>query len=263
MNRNLSDEERRFGEYVRIVSDGKFVILGALAIFWLCALLLNVLLPTVYESQAVFSVGHKYVGSGRRESIAGNPGVYDWLNKTFPTAESSRSGDGPYVYKLRSHPSVGEWKVIWSRAASAKAAQDFLSEVLAAMLQRHELIYRESLQPLQQDVALIESQIQELQHRIDENKQRIEQLIAKEPSLAVVAMVQQNELSIRMQEKREQLHGLKAEEARFLQSAIVSAPTLPANRTSPDTRFLISVATVLGLIIGWIGAVAMRRKRVV
>lgn len=260
MSKSESFSEARFSKIFDTLKRGKLLIAGSVAVFWAGALVLILMSPSVYESQAVYQVGHRYAEPGNIKIAESNNTIYRRLWRQFPTTFSqSGENDLAYLHEAKDSTEQVTQFIIKARARSALAAQRFLVEVLESVLDRQRQLSNRLL--LQQKIDHLGQYAQSLQEQTSRSKRRIEALVANNPALAVVVMLQQKDLEQKHAAAVAELAKAKALMAELLQKKgeILQTPSLPAQRIAPDVHFHLFIATLLGLALGWIAVVASRR----
>lgn len=158
--------------------------LGGLVIGVACTLLYFLLVTPIYESRAVISIG-KIHDAGPIEDA--ETVIAQLMDKYGLAAED---GGPPYLRRVNKGPGNGITLTLVAVGHSPREAQEFLSNVTAKLLSRHEKLYALIVDPMTQRLATIDARISVLRSQIEEMNDVVRRLKSTQASQASLASIE-------------------------------------------------------------------------
>ncbi len=205
----------------------------------------------VYESRAVLGVGQ--VGPIESPQL-----IVQRLREEHRVKDRSEGAQTlPAITEVKTMEKLlANGVEIIAQAHEAQAAQQFLTAVVAKMMKRHQKLFdvgraeqTKQLEALQQEAERIEQSLALIEHRISA-------LVGSEASLAGLLTLQKDLLLQRLPQIAQQQTTLRLamSELQSTPTVVLRTPTLPIEPVSPKPVLYMTLAAVVGLMLGIFGA---------
>ena len=225
---------------------------------WLVVLVSSPFFQPVYESKAAYGIGPRLSDVEEIQRLEGIEEVRSWLYRHYPTTKSAgQAAYAPHISGFEVYAKGEGWIKLAARAPLPAESQNFLTGVVDTLFARHQAMYQQSLLSIQRKISVVDGQLNELRHQLQQSESAIDRQINANPAAAVLNVIRQEELAAQIEAKKREARRLngQARELALARSEVLAAPSLPSERVAPDIYAVFSMCTVLGLIVGWIAAV--------
>lgn len=235
----------------RVIVKRKRLILITVAVILLLMGTWLLVAKPVYESRAVLGVGQ--VGS--IESLQLIVQRLKEEHRIKDGSEGAQTLPGLTAVKTMEKSLANGVEMI-VQAHGAQAAQQYLAEIVAKIIKRHQRLYdlgraeqMKQMESLQRESDRIEQSLALIEHRISA-------LVGSEASLAGLLTLQKDLLLQRLPQIAQQQITLRLamSELQSTPTFMLRTPTLPINPVSPKPLLYMTLAGVVGLMLGIFGA---------
>lgn len=235
----------------RVISKRRRLILLTVIVILLLMGTWLLMAKPVYESRAVLGVGQ--VGSIESPQL-----IVQRLREEHRVKDRS---EGPQAL-----PAITEVKTmekllangieIISQAHEAQAAQQFLTVVVAKIMKRHQKLFDVGRAEQAKQLESLQHEAERIQQSLDLIEHRISALVGSEASLAGLLTLQKDLLLQRLPQIAQQQTTLRLamSELQSTPTFVLRPPTLPVDPVSPKPVLYMTLAGVVGLMLGILGA---------
>ncbi len=220
------EEEINLIDYLKMIIKKWKVILAIFLIALIVGAVFSFTTPKIFQAQAVIKVG-KWVAieQGALENVSETIQV---LKGNFPGVEISNPAITSYLVTIK------------ASAQTSEQALDAVNLAVDSMLARHQKDYQEAKLSLENEIAEVEKEINELQEKIRKEENTFNQARAQ--------MVQGYFSRLTVVEGK--LRPLKEISLLYRQTQLRVSPTLPQNPVKPNIKLNLLVVAVVGIFIG-------------
>ena len=224
-----------------------------LAIFFLCVLasLYPILTnPPIYESRAVLEIGQV-----TELGVLENRGsMIQRLEEAYRVEDSSEGVRGlPQIssvgFDKKSAPNA---VTLTAQAYSAAEAQSFLRLMTDNIVAQHQKFFEQALQVYQKQVDNIDSQLEANDMQVEQLSERILGLEKTDPSQAAFLAVEKAKTLAQKPEllDRKIKLSMAMSAPRSQPTTYLREPTLPINKIKPKRAMYLTMAVIVGAILG-------------
>lgn len=139
---------------------------------------------------------------------------------------------------------------------SPEEAQDFLTGVVTALIQRHQQVYETAVNPLRLRIAALDNQRRETADQIAKLKTLLRVGLAQRPVEASLSMIELGRLRAELHEmdRERPVFKQQAENPYSVPSEVVVGPVLVSEPIAPRKLITLVVGVVVGLAMGLMAA---------
>lgn len=231
----------------------KMVILGVFFALFLVVLAFVMVVEPVFESRSVIRIG--YVGElGNLEP----PKVV--VRRIIEDYRVDDSTEGERDYPLINSVSMGkggdDLVTITAHGHSAKEANEYLSGVVDKLINNHKAVYNNALGQQRTMLQTLDARMQEARQQISELNKRFEAVVASDAATAAVLSQEKSSLwsSMYQLEQRRSEVMLSMSELKAMPTQAIRLATLPEKPVMPKPLLYLSLAVVVGSILGMFAA---------
>ena len=249
--RDFQEDEISLIDLWRVIAKRKRLILITVAVILSLVGAWLLIAKPIYESRAVLGVGQ--VGPIESPQL-----IVQRLREEHRVKDRSEGAQIlPAITEVKTMEKLLPNGVeIIAQAHEAQAAQQFLTQVVAKVIKRHQKLFdvgraeqTKQLEALQQEAERIEQSLALIEHRISA-------LVGSEASLAGLLTLQKDLLVQRLPQIAQQQTTLRLamSELQSTPTVVLRTPTLPIEPVSPKPVLYMTLAGVVGLMLGIFGA---------
>ena len=250
-SRDFQEDEISLIDLWRVIAKRKRLIVITVAVILSLVGTWLLIAKPVYENRAVLSVGQ--VGPIESPQL-----IVQRLREEHRVKDRSEGAQKlPAITEVKTMEKLlANGVEIIAQAHEAQAAQQFLIEVVAKIMKRHQKLFdlgraeqTKQLEALQQEAERIEQSLALIEHRISA-------LVGSEASLAGLLTLQKDLLLQRLPQIAQQQTTLRLamSELQSTPTVVLRTPTLPIEPVSPKPMLYMMLAGVVGLMLGIFGA---------
>ncbi len=248
----VRDDEFSLGELVWIIRRQWLWLLTSLLFCVLAAFAYIALSTTSFESRASIRIGKIFQKNGKPSAIEDVDTLAFQLVAQYGSERSDESkGDMPYLERATKAPGQEILRLV-AVGRSPGEAKEFLAQVIAKLMQRHEEIYSTVMEPLGTGLKAVDRQIVNLTAQATELGKLADRLKESNPAQASLVAIERGHLLGKLTELERDYVGLQQMIARphSSPSEVVGPPVASENPVSPSKPAAIAVAVVFGVILG-------------
>jgi len=238
----------------RVIVKRKRLILITVAVILLLMGAWLLVVKPVYESRAVLGVGQGAQGA----QVEAPQLLVQRLKEEYRVKDGSEGAQTlPGLTAVKTmEKSLANGVEMIVQAHGAQAAQQYLAEIVAKIIKRHQRLYdlgraeqMKQMESLQRESDRIEQSLALIEHRISA-------LVGSEASLAGLLTLQKDLLLQRLPQIAQQQTTLRLamSELQSTPTFMLRTPTLPIKPVSPKPMLYMMLAGVVGLMLGIFGA---------
>ena len=242
------DDEISLVDLWLIIRRRWLLLLAGLVIGLSGAIAYIVLTVPIYESRATLRVGN-----APNLAAVEDLGVLsvELSDEYGPDAADGAQHRTPYLSKkdIKFKNNILELAAI---GRSPEEARDFLAQIAAKTLQRHEQFYTSAIDPLRRRLTAVDGQIGLLTTQLKELSDLVARLKESNPVQASLVAIERGHLLKNLDELERDRVSLQQQVARpyVNPSQIIARPELPEGPVSPRRFLAVVVGIVFGLMLG-------------
>lgn len=240
--RDLAAVMRR--RWLSLAASMLFCLLIALAYFALSA--------PVFESRASIRIGKIFQINGRLSAVEEIDTLAFQLIAQYG---SDRNDDGqwrmPYLKQATKAPGQEILRLV-AVGQSPGQAKEFLQQVMAELMERHEEIHSKAMEPLRSGLKTLEQQMARLTAQTAELGKLSDRLKESNAAQASLVAIERGQLLAKLTQLERDYVGQQQIIARPYSSPseIVSAPRATADPVGPGISVAIAIGVAAGLVLG-------------
>lgn len=230
----------------------RWVLAGVLSGFLIAIAYVTFAAP-VYESYASIQIG-KVHELGSIENIEA---LTTELNDQYgPTVGDGGQRGMPYLKQVIKVSGQSNIIRLVSLGRSPEEARDYLEQLITNLLQRHQELYKEAIDPIRRRLDDIDKQIPLLTKRLQELEALVMRLKGSEPVQASFMMIERSRLDAQLNElERDRVALQQKSTSPYTSPTKVIVPaTLLETSVAPKTTVSMAVGLALGLVLGLLAA---------
>lgn len=219
----------------------------------LAAIAYATLTTPIYESRASIQIG-KVHNLGLIEDI----GVLETqlVDQHGPVSVEGVRRGMPRLKEATRAPGRNNILELTAVGYSPEEARDFLKQVVAGLIQRHERIYGDGVGPLRQRLADIDGEIGVLTAQVAELGKIVARLTESYPAQASLAAIERGRLYTELNHLERDRTTLQQQTMKLSSSPseVIVGAALPTRPVSPRSLIAITIGIVFGLALGLLAA---------
>ena len=257
---DFQEEEISLIDLWRVIAKRKRLILITVAVILLLVGAWLLIAKPVYESRAVLGLGQvgQVAQVAQVAQVEAPQLLVQRLKEEYRVKDQSEGEQKfPAIKEVKTmEKSLANGVEIIVQAHEPQEAQKFLTDVVAKVIKRHQKLFDmgraeqiKQMESLQQEYERIEQALVLIEHRISA-------LVGSEASLAGLLTLQKDLLLQRLPQLAQQQATLRLamSELQSTPTFMLRTPTLPIEPVSPKPVLYMTLAGVVGLMLGIFGA---------
>lgn len=222
---------------------GAGVLLGSLV-----AVTYLMLAVPLYESHVTIQIGqiHEFGPIEDVETLTAK------LMEQYGRPPAGRGGPGLYLKQAGRSGRQNNLLTLTATGRSPEQARNFAEQVGGGLVQRHEQVYRQVIDPLRRELAAVDAQMEHLRRQAGEFDHLVSRLKSMQPVQASVAAIERNRIYVQMSElERDRILLQQTIGEPYSRPTQVVVPAeLPGTQASPRGAVVMVIGIGAGMALG-------------